>query len=96
MGIVPPDKISPVTINIFIIPLSSMVNIVMIWISSEIDVTIMLDRDMATKNNSMALMLMGAYNLYGAGNRRAIMVTGKNLSSKAANLEPYIVANHFL
>ena len=78
------------------IPLSSIVKIVIICIKSEIEVTIILDNIIVIKNNSIAFILIGAYNLYGSGNRRAIAVTGRNLKSTAANLDPYIVANHFL
>ena len=78
------------------IPLSSIVKIVIICINSEIDVMIRLDKNKVIKNSSQAFILIGAYNLYGSGNRRAIAVTGRNLNSTAANLDPYIVANHFL
>ena len=96
MGMVPPDRISPVTINIVMIPFSSIVKIVMICIKSEIDVTVILDNIIVIKNNRKALILIGVYNLYGSGNKMAMVVTGRNLSSTAANLDPYIVANHFL
>ena len=78
------------------IPLSSIVKIVIICIKSEIEVTIILDNIIVIKNNSIAFILIGAYNLYGSGNKRAIAVTGRNLNSTADNLDPYIVANHFL
>ena len=96
MGMDPPDRISPVTISMVITPFSSIVKMVMICINSEIDVMIRLDKNKVIKNNSIALVLMGAYNLYGSGNKRAMIVTGRNLNSTAANLDPYIVANHFL
>ena len=96
MGMDPPDRISPVTINIVMIPLSSIVKIVMICIKSEIEVTMILDSIIVIRNNRKAFILIGVYNLYGSGNKRAIAVTGRNLSSTAANLDPYIVANHFL
>lgn len=95
-GIVPPENISPDTINKFIIPFSSIVNIVIMCISNDMDVTNRLDINRDIKNNINDAIDIGGYNLYGYGSNSATISTGKNLNSTADILAPYMVAYHFL
>ena len=96
IGITDPENISPVTISIAIIPLSSIINIVIICIIRHTDVTNRLDINNDIRNNTKDIKFIGRFILYGSGKRNATSNTGKNLNNTAANLVPYIVAYHFL
>lgn len=63
MGITSPEKISPVTISIAIIPLSSIINIVIMCISRAIAVTNKLDIIIDIMNNIRDNKLIGEYSL---------------------------------
>ena len=73
-----------------------MINIVITCINNDIAVTNKLDIISDIRNNVNASILIGGYSFNGSGKRKAIMVTGKNLSNTADNLDPYMVAYHFL